>query len=210
MIVAKRRKKPDAINADALPGEDEGSAIARVLSQPEVRNAVASQTYALGQNRESLDDLRAALEVQTMAAKSGDLSRAEEMLTSQAHTLDAIFTHLAYRAMQTDQIAEIDMWLKMGLRAQSQSRATWETLSTIQNPPVVYAKQANIAQGHQQVNYGVQDSPTRKRDNQFSESQLLEKTNGERLDFGTTGTAGAGNTPLETVGTKHRTKNGGR
>jgi hypothetical protein len=39
-------------------------------------------------------------------------------------------------------------------KAQNQCRMTLETLSTIKNPPVVYAKQANIAHGPQQVNNG--------------------------------------------------------
>jgi hypothetical protein len=47
-----------------------------------------------------------------------------------------------------------ERYLRLALKAQSQSRATLETLSAIKNPPVVYAKQANIAHGPQQVNNG--------------------------------------------------------
>jgi hypothetical protein len=43
----------------------------------------------------------------------------------------------------------------MALKAQSQCRMTLETLATIKNPPVVYAKQANIAHGPQQVNNSI-------------------------------------------------------
>lgn len=44
--------------------------------------------------------------------------------------------------------------MKLGLRAQNQCRMTLETLAAIKNPPVVYAKLANINQGsgNQQVN----------------------------------------------------------
>jgi hypothetical protein len=42
--------------------------------------------------------------------------------------------------------------MQMVLKAQSQCRATLKTLATIKNPPVVFARQANIAQGPQQVN----------------------------------------------------------
>jgi hypothetical protein len=45
--------------------------------------------------------------------------------------------------------------MRLALKAQSQSRATVETLAAIKNPPVVYARQANFAAGHQQVNNGV-------------------------------------------------------
>ena len=42
----------------------------------------------------------------------------------------------------------LDTYLKVALRAQSQCRATWEALGTIQNPPVMgYVRQANIAHG---------------------------------------------------------------
>jgi len=41
--------------------------------------------------------------------------------------------------------AETDM--RLALRSQSQSRATIETLATIKNPPTVYAKQVNLANG---------------------------------------------------------------
>jgi hypothetical protein len=47
----------------------------------------------------------------------------------------------------------------MALRAQSQCRATLETLATVKNPPVVFAKQANIANGPQQVNNTLNASP---------------------------------------------------
>jgi hypothetical protein len=45
-----------------------------------------------------------------------------------------------------------EAYMRIGLKAQSQCRATLETLATIKNPHVVFARQANIAQGPQQVN----------------------------------------------------------
>jgi len=75
------------------------------------------------------------------------------MLTAQVHTLDAIFNNMARRAINAEYMGSLESYLKLALRAQSQARATWETLSATKNPPMVgYVKQANIAQGHQQVN----------------------------------------------------------
>jgi len=83
----------------------------------------------------------------------GVLERAEAMLTSQAHTLDAIFNNLARRAVNAEYMDHLDRYLKLALRAQSQCRATWESLITIKHPPVAgYVKQANIVHGPQQVN----------------------------------------------------------
>jgi hypothetical protein len=60
------------------------------------------------------------------------------------------------RKRQSEQAPEwADRYLRLALKAQSQSRATVETLATVKNPPVVYAKQANFAAGAQQVNNGI-------------------------------------------------------
>ena len=46
--------------------------------------------------------------------------------------------------------------MRMAMKAQNQCRMTLETLATIKNPPVVFARQANINNGgQQQVNNGV-------------------------------------------------------
>ncbi len=75
------------------------------------------------------------------------------MLTAQAHTLDAVFNNLARRAINAEYMDNLDRYLKLALRAQSQCRATWEALATMKNPPMIgYVRQANIAHGHQQVN----------------------------------------------------------
>ena len=136
---------------------------------------------------------------QTSAVDKGDLKRAEAMLTAQAHTLDAIFNNLARRAINAEYMDNLDRYLKLALRAQSQCRATWETLATIKNPPVMgYVRQANIAHGHQQVN----NFPEKEK----PPNELLEKTDGERLDIGAPSEAISGDQTLETVESKHRAK----
>ena len=52
------------------------------------------------------------------------------------------------------------------------------------------------------VNNGVQETAPRTRDNQSSQTELLEKTNGKRLDFGAASTPGKTDTPLENRGRK--------
>jgi hypothetical protein len=42
--------------------------------------------------------------------------------------------------------------MRIALRAQSQCRATLETLGTIKNPPTVFVKQTNVTSGPQQIN----------------------------------------------------------
>jgi hypothetical protein len=46
-----------------------------------------------------------------------------------------------------------ETYLRLALKAQSQCRATLETLAAIRNPqPVAFVRQANIAHGPQQLN----------------------------------------------------------
>ena len=80
----------------------------------------------------------------------GDLSTMEGMLVGQALALQTIFTSLAQRAALNagEYMDAADKYLRLALKAQSQCRATLETLANIKNPPIVYAKQANFASGH--------------------------------------------------------------
>lgn len=84
-------------------------------------------------------------------------------------------------------------------------------LAGIKNPPVVIAEQANIAQGHQQVNNGLPaGDPARAREVEKSPNKLLETLPGERLDTGTPATASGADPYLETVDAVHRTEVGNR
>jgi len=85
--------------------------------------------------------------------------------------------------------------MRLGLKAQSQSRATLETLATIKNPTTVFARQANVAHGPQQVNNLVAvASPTlaphaRAGELETAPNKLLE-AHGERLDVGAASATG--------------------
>jgi hypothetical protein len=111
-----------------------------------------------------LEGLIPQLSQQVATVQSGDLGTAEEMLTAQAYTLDMLFHKLVMRSMQNikEGYGEAgDAYMRLALRAQSQARATLETLSVVKNPPAgVFVRQANIAHGHQQVNNGASPSPS--------------------------------------------------
>jgi hypothetical protein len=70
--------------------------------------------------------------------------------------LDTLFNTLLRRAMDMKGLHDYEMCMKIALKAQAQSRMTWETLSEIKNPrqAVAFVKQANIANGPQQINTG--------------------------------------------------------
>lgn len=141
-----------------------------------------------------------ALSEQAEKVKAGDLGRMEEMLATQAHTLDAIFNRLASRAAMFigEQPEMVDMYLKLALRAQGQCRATLETLSAVKNPPVVFAKQANIAHGHQQVNNG--PAAPHAGEKEKAPNKLLEAEDGQWMDARAPGTASEADPAMEAVG----------
>jgi hypothetical protein len=148
-----------------------------------------------------IHDLRAQCE----QARAGDLQRGEAMLVAQAHSLDAIFTCMSLRAARAEYIPQLDTYLRLALKAQSQSRANWEALAAIKNPPMVFAKQANFANGHQQINNSTPEAVARVG-NENRPTELLEQDHGERLDTSKTSAAIGADSVLETLGKVHRAK----
>lgn len=208
-----KKSDPSRILAVGRPGEDEATAVARTVLHPTVQAAATLKEYGEVSGTLHLEALVEALSAQTKAATEGDLTRAEAMLTAQTHTLDAIFNNLARRAINAEYMVDLDRYLKLALRAQSQCRATWEALATIKNPPIVgYVRQANIAHGHQQVNNdrAAQGDGPRARENENLQSKLLEETDGERLDTGAAGAAGGADPAVVPVGEVERAENTGR
>ena len=130
------------------------------------------------------------------------------MLMSQAIVLNGMFADLTNRSATNRAGGYFDAsqaYLKMAFKAQNQARMTLETLSTIKNPPVVYAKQANIAHGPQQVNNG-QSPVTRTEEKATRQSNFSEASNEQSLDTGTAGTSGRSDKALEAVGEIDRAK----
>jgi hypothetical protein len=209
--VARKPNKPKADSAHPRnavvvvqrPEENPDDACARALTRPEVQAAAAIQQWQ-GDNQE-VNALARELAAQVAAVNSGDLKRAEGMLIAQAHTLDEIFNHLARRAhgnIGGGYLDAADRYMRLALKAQSQCRATLESLATIKNPPVLFAKQANIAAGPQQVNNGI-PAPSRAREFEKGQSKLLEGQDGERLDTRTASAAVDADPQLAALGEIH-------
>ena len=141
------------------------------------------------------------------AVNEGDLGAAEALLIAQVSSLNSVFTYMLTLAKQTQQQDNQERCLRLAFKAQAQCRATCETISAIKNPPV-FARQANIANGPQQVNNGVLprvEGLAHAEKPKTKPIGLLEAKD-ERVDTGTTREAGAGDKELATVGTINRTK----
>lgn len=129
----------------------------RVALLPSANAAAVIEAFGKGSfGEQDINALIDGLRIKFDDAKNGDLQYCEAMLIGQAHALQSIFVNLARRAVNKESLAQFETFLRMALRAQNQCRATLETLATIKNPPVIFAKQANInhGSGNQQVNNG--------------------------------------------------------
>lgn len=181
-MVAKKKplvKDRTSVNVNASKDEDQDEAISKTLSRPETQAAITIQQLT------SLHDVNAlakTLTQQTDEIAKGNMSRPEAMLMSQAHTLDELFNNLIRRAALNmgEYLQASETYFRLALKAQSQCRATLETLSTIKNPPVIFAKQANISSGNQQINNAV--SEPRTENNKSKQNELLTEIPNATLD----------------------------
>lgn len=198
----------------ALPEESRDARYADIAAAADTTAAlVVTEFSKLSLGDVSLEDMVGVLDAKVKAVQCDDLRDAEALLTAQAVGLNSIYTGLVLIARKnlTDHFDMAERLMRLGLKAQGQCRATLETLAMIKNPPTVFARQANIAHGPQQVNNtAVLPSPTgnpatraRAAESESEPNKLLE-AHGERLDLGTTGAAGTGDQALAAVGTVKR------
>jgi hypothetical protein len=185
--------EPQTLSIDQHAGETEGAAVARARLNPSTQAALTVVAARWGDVLTPLRDAQvsavvAELKQQATAVSANNLARLEEMLTAQAHSLDAVWNECARRARLniTANIDAFDRYIRIGLKAQSQCRSAIEALAEIKNPkPFVAVGQANVSNGPQQVNNGVSASvrpPAHAGENTNSPNELLEHCDGERLD----------------------------
>ena len=206
-----KKENPKALNVVQQPTEGRSDALAHASLRPTVQAALTLTDYNKSFGELSLNTLVDDLVKQCELVNKGDLSRAESLLTAQAHTLDAIFHNLARRAQRAEYLNQLETNLRLALKAQGQCRATLETLAVIKNPqPVAFVRQANIAHGPQQVNNSGTTGASRAEKSENQPNKVLEHQHGERLDFGTAGAAGIADMQVETVGAVNRSEDGSR
>ena len=137
------------------PNEVPDQVMARFAAGGIVGNARTLVAFGQGTFGElSLTECAGVLKVTAKGLNDGDLSAAVTMLSSQAVALNAMFGELARRAALNmgEYIDATERYMRLALKAQGQCRATLESLAAIKNPPVLFARQANINNGGQQVN----------------------------------------------------------
>lgn len=182
-----------------------------ILVTQSALSAVTLKQYAGGGDTLKMNDLLAEMQKKGDAVVGGDLTMIERMLVSQAITLDAMFHNLAQRSHRQESFKGIEVLMRLGLKAQAQARSTAEALALLKNP-MLYIRQANIANGPQQVNNGTTlaarpqlterfaQAHTGAGENNFTPNKLLEADHGQRLDTRAAQAASRVNQAVGTVG----------
>ena len=173
-------------------------ALAEFKSKSEYLSTAVKESFDIGLGDDfGFQANMKVLERTTKQIKSGDLSKIEEMYISQAMALEVMFASLARRAKAQDKLLQYETHMRLALKAQNQCRATLQALVQLKQPSqTTFVKQANIAQGHQQVNNLAEKNIT-------PQNELL-KDNYAKLDSGTTAKAKGIDTTLEALGTVNR------
>ena len=183
-------------------GEDETKeqALAEFQSKSEFLSTAVIESFnvGLGDDFDFQSNMR-VLGKTIREIQSGDLSKIEQMYISQAVALEAMFASMARRAKVQDKLLQYDTHMRLALKAQNQSRATLQALVQLKQPSnTQFIKQANIAQGHQQVNNLAEKNIT-------PQNELLEDIHGNsHLDTGTTTAPKGIDTALEALDKVHR------
>jgi hypothetical protein len=208
------RPKDWKTEADALRIHGDGKGEARQSAECAISsvasNAVTARLFSRGTF--GLSDLTACVAVvreKTEQVRGGDLSDLEATLTAQSAALNAIFNEMARRAAMNmnEHLHATDVYLRHAFKAQAQCRATLETLAEIKNPrPLAFVKQANIANGPQQVNNGM----PRARENVIEANELSGDCHELLPDARASQVASRVNLPVEAMGEIHRPTNGDR
>jgi hypothetical protein len=206
---------------------DESKTEARQMAESKLSPVVygTASTLAWGQKSAGPIDINeavAVIEQRATDVQAGDLSGAKAMLIAQAGALDAIFMDLSIRAANSIKTEDgrwsfdgttVETLLRLAFKAQSQSRATLQTLGELANPrAVAFIQQANMANGPQQVNNGSASgdknaaaNPPAHGETKSPQSKLLERTTdgSQTLDARTARTAATRNQSVETLGAIH-------
>ncbi|MEQ1837782.1 MAG: hypothetical protein ABL858_05520 [Candidatus Nitrotoga sp.] len=194
------RKNKSVAKLPAMTDKEKTEHIANVALFPSANAAAVIAEYARAFGEQDVQALMDQLRTKFDQVENGDLQHCGAMLVGQAHALQSIFMNLSRRAVNQEGLAQFETFLRLALKAQSQCRATLETLAAIKNPPVIFAKQANIANGHQQINNGTPAPASHAGKNINQQNELLEVQHGsETLDTRTAGATNGKDKAMATV-----------
>jgi hypothetical protein len=203
-MTKRKITNPNKAIMDRVDGEDELRTSTRFALSPAYIGASSTRLLndkgSIPNDLVSLHYTKELMEEAFKKVKDGDLTIAEEILTSQAVALNVAFNSFSMRAGRQQDVTTIKMFLQLALKAQNQCRSTLDSLRELKQPSgTQFIKQANIAQ-NQQINHGLVPAK-----NLNTQNELLEGSN-ERMDRGEETQAKRVNSTMEAVGAINGTK----
>lgn len=179
-------RDPNTLQVMVFKGENEVRALAETSLSTITINAATARSFSKVVGITDLSETINVMRDKVIKVNGGDLTELEATLTAQAVTLDTMFNELARRASLNmgEHLSAAETYMRLALKAQSQCARTIETLAAMKNPPVIFAKQMNVANGNQQVNNGTSANiPTHTEKTINLHSELLEVNDGgEKMD----------------------------
>ena len=197
------KQNAQTLTIDHEKDKSEVRKLTEIKLSPTVLNTLTIQSFTKSIGEIDLTEAVAVMNEKSQKIIAGDLSELESTLSAQVVSLNAIFNTLAGRSMQCEYLNQMETNLRLALKAQAQCARTVEVLATMRNPPIVFAKQANIAQGHQQINNGNQ-SATHAGKTKNPANELLSEDSNAALDTRGTVETGGANQELAAVETVDR------
>ena len=203
-------RDPQTLPIEGKEGDSMPVAKAKAATKASINAVMVVNAYQgniMGKDVD-LGELMGEMQTKFKEVNDGDLSSLEAMLVGQATALQTMFTSLAMRATSQEYLKQYGLYMTLALKAQAQSRATISALVDLKYPKqaATFVKQANIANGPQQVNNGqsAAAAPSLAGDFQTEPNKLLEANHGQRLDIGAQAAAGRANQRVDAVGAVHR------
>ena len=210
-VIAPKRRNSLVLRSKPRADQTPDAAVAEMAVEGLAMNAVATLRFSstLMVNDADVTEIFVSVAKNAEAIKRGDHSSAEAILSGQIVSLNAIYTQLASTA--ADSLSQLDTFerlMRLAFKAQSQCRSAAESLAFIRNPGgTVFARQANIAHGPQQVNNhatGQGHARTEHIESRPNELKQIEAKH-EPLDTGAPRATSTTDSPLAPVGTRDRT-----
>ena len=162
--MAKRQKapsKPDSSNTQT----ERRKRFSKLMLQPTTNAAVSIAHLHRQMNFGETDDHQPVKGLDTCTLmdemidtrkeiSSGNLRPLEDLLISQAKTLDAVFHRYLHQMDSADYLSKAETYARIALKAQHQSRQTIATLGELKHPKrATFIRQQNNAV-NQQINQG--------------------------------------------------------
>ena len=149
--------EPGKLPVERRPDEKIGRTMARIVLDPQTRNANLAMSFGSqvfgDRHKPDVAESSAVLGEEIERATKGDLSLASRIYTSQAMSLDALFTEMARRSGNNmGQYPDAaDRYMRLALKAQAACRSTLEALARLHQPREQTVKHVHVNDGGQAV-----------------------------------------------------------